>query len=214
MALKLHCSLHCCAQECWQDHIVLRRKRRTSMKVMLGALLGLMLAGVASADTVWTYAGNIMDGSIPAQPSVPSCNCALTGSVTLDANNQATAWDFTDGTHELTQADSTGSFNTSVFGPTAPLFSTWTVNIMSSTWLLHTQFYGSATEATDSSFGMTQSGLALFGYLQGNHGIWTESVAATEPATALLVGLGLAAVGLMRRRKKPRLDTSDWENLG
>jgi hypothetical protein len=184
------------------------------MKVLLGALLGLMLAVAASADTVWTYTGNIMDGSIPAQKPVPSCNCALTGSVTLDASNHATAWDFTDGSHELTQADSTGYFNTSVFGPTAPLFSTWIVFITGADWEMRTVFYGSATESSDSSVGLIAGSLVSFGFEQGNHGFWTESVGATEPTTALLVGLGLAAMGLMRRRKKTRPDTAEWENLG
>lgn len=184
------------------------------MKVMLGALLGLMLAGAASADTVWTYTGNIMDGSSPGQKPGLSCNCALTAFVTLDSNNLPIAWDFTDGTHELTQADSTGYFNTSVFGPTSPLFSTWIVFITGADWEMRTVFYGSATESSDSSVGLTEGGFVSFGSEQVNHGFWMESAAATEPATALLVGLGLAAAGLMRRRKRARLDTSDWENLG
>lgn len=187
------------------------------MKFMLGALLGLMLAGAASADTVWTYTGNIMDGSIPAQKSGPGCNCALAGSVTIAGPVgpflPAVAWDFTDGTHTLTQANSIAVFTASIF-PGAPLFSTWTVNIVGSNWFFHTQFYCSATEATDSSFGMTPDGLALFGFLEGNHGVWTQAVPSIEPATALLVGVGLAVVGLMRRRKKTSLDTSNWENLG
>lgn len=37
---------------------------------------------------------------------------------------------------------------------------------------------------------------------------------AAEPATGLLVGLGLAVVGLMRRRRKKPFEKTVWENLG
>ena len=37
---------------------------------------------------------------------------------------------------------------------------------------------------------------------------------AAEPATGLLVGLGLAVAGLMRRRKKKLVNPTVWENLG
>jgi hypothetical protein len=37
---------------------------------------------------------------------------------------------------------------------------------------------------------------------------------AAEPATGLFLGLGLAVVGLMRRRKKKPFENTVWENLG
>ncbi len=40
------------------------------------------------------------------------------------------------------------------------------------------------------------------------------AVPTAEPATGLLVGLGLAVAGLMRRRRKKSVDSTVWENLG
>lgn len=41
-----------------------------------------------------------------------------------------------------------------------------------------------------------------------------ETAAAAEPATGLLVGLGLAVAGLMRRRNRKPLDNITWHSLG
>jgi hypothetical protein len=48
-------------------------------------------------------------------------------------------------------------------------------------------------------------------FTAGSH---TVAAPAAEPATGLFVGLGLAAFGLMRRRKKKPLENTVWENLG
>jgi MYXO-CTERM domain-containing protein len=45
-------------------------------------------------------------------------------------------------------------------------------------------------------------------------GSYTVTVPAAEPATGLFVGLGLAVVGLMRRRRKKPLENTVWETLG
>lgn len=42
----------------------------------------------------------------------------------------------------------------------------------------------------------------------------TATVPAAEPATGLFVGLGLAVMGLMRRRRKKPFENTVWENLG
>jgi hypothetical protein len=55
------------------------QKVMKAMKAVLGIVLGLMLAGTASADSVWSYAGNTMNG----------CNGAMDGSVTLGADGSA-----------------------------------------------------------------------------------------------------------------------------
>jgi len=47
-----------------------------------------------------------------------------------------------------------------------------------------------------------------------NAGSYTVTVPAAEPATGLFVGLGLAVVGLMRRRRKKPLENTVWEKLG
>jgi PEP-CTERM motif len=172
------------------------------MKILLAIFSLLLFVGTASADSIWTYAGNTMTG----------CNCALDGIVTLDSSGNATAWDFTDGTHVLTQLTSTGFINHSPQTGANP-FQTWTVSIDNGAFLFFSQFVGSAGEATDLSFDdVAQS---EFGFLQGNHGIWTPSltVATPEPATGLLLAGGLLCVGLMRRKSRKRLDSATWDKL-
>jgi hypothetical protein len=156
------------------------------MKSMLFVIFALTLAGTASADSVWTYAGNTMTG----------CNCSLDGSVTLNATGQAIDWDFTDGTHELTQANSSGQvLSTDLFH--LGTFFTWFVSLTDNNGISFlSEFDGSAFEATDAS---SVNG-SLFGFLQGNRGLWTPAVATAEPATGLLLTFGLAFGALMRRR--------------
>jgi hypothetical protein len=170
------------------------------MKILLAIFSLLLFVGTASADSVWTYTGNTMTG----------CNCALDGTVTLDGFGNAIAADFTDGTHDLTLATSTGFIHHSPQTGADP-FMTWTVSLDNGAFSFFSQFTGSAFEATDSSFNdNTQS---LFGLLEGNHGVWNPVLVATpEPATGLLVVSGLLFAGLMRRRRKP-VDSVTWDKL-
>jgi hypothetical protein len=172
------------------------------MKILLAIFSVLVFVGTASADSVWTYTGSTMTG----------CNCALDGSVTLDSSGNATAWDFTDGTHELTQLTSTGFVHHSPQTGANP-FQTWTVSIDNGASLFFSQFTGSAFEATDLSFDDVAG--TKFGFLQGNHGVWTPSstVASPEPATGLLLAGGLLCVGLMRRKRRKPLDSATWDKL-
>lgn len=171
------------------------------MKILLAIFSLLLFVGTASADSVWIYTGNTMAG----------CNCALDGTVTLDSSGNATAWDFTDGTHELTQITSTGFIHHSPQTGVDP-FQTWTVSLDNGAFLLFSQFTGSAFEATDLSF--NDAAQSQFGFLQGDHGVWTAGVIATpEPATGLLVAGGLLLAGLMRRKRKRPLDTATWDKL-
>jgi hypothetical protein len=171
------------------------------MKILLAIFSLLVFVGTASADSVWTYTGNTMTG----------CNCALDGTVTLDSSGNATAWDFTDGTHDLTQATSTGFIHHSPQTGADP-FMMWTVSLDNGAFSFFSQFTGSASEATDSSFNETSQ--TLFGFLQGNRGVWAaETVATPEPATGLLVASGLLFVSLMRRRRRNPLDSATWDKL-
>jgi hypothetical protein len=181
------------------------------MKLVLGILLGLMVAGTALADTTWDYAGNTMNGFIFSQQSFggPNCNCALDGTVTLDASGSAVSWNFTDGTHTLSNLNSTGVINP--FEQSSTPFATWFVSLSGGGTQFFSQFFGSAGEATDFS-AVNGTG---FGYEEGNHGTWSmEPVGAAEPATGLFLGLGLAVMGLMRRRKKKPFENTVWEKLG
>ena len=142
----------------------------------------LLLCPIAKADTIFDYQGGVMSG----------CSCALTGSVTLSADN-VLAYDFTDGTHTLTNLDSTGYLSPlgAFQDPTQPPFSvSWFIHVTSANgWGILIDYYGSAFEATDASGqGVGESPLGAFGYLQGHPGVWTDPPVPTpEPSTGLMV---------------------------
>jgi len=182
------------------------------MKFVLGMLLGLMMAGAASADSIWTYAGNSTSaqGVIFGNP----CGCALSGSADFAPDGSLVSWSFTDGTHTETNTNSSGFINGTPKGNFIPPFEEWALLISGADgWTFRSVMYGSHFEETDGVF--PNGGGAGFLYVQGNQGTWTlETVGAAEPATGLFVGLGLAVVALMRRRRKKSLDNTVWEKLG
>ena len=161
------------------------------MKFVLGMLLVLACSVTASADSVWTYTGNSI--SSPGVVGMPNpCGCAISGTVTLDAAGDATAWDFTDGTHTLTQANSTGLIESHSSSSTV-LFSTWEISLSSSNVSFFSGFTGSGFEATDS---VLAAG-SLYLFEQGNRGKWTETVATPEPGTGVLIACGALLFGLL-----------------
>lgn len=181
------------------------------MKVLLGMVLSLGLAGIASADSVWTYTGNIMDGSSYQLGKLADCGCALSGTVTLDSNYSPESWSFTDGTHTLDNSDSTISLNPFYFGSAGinPPFLRWNLDVTGLGIQFHSAKYIDPTYYVDFS---AVSGV-LFGHNAENAGTWVDPVPSAEPATGLLVGLSLAIAGLVRRRKKKPLQSTVWENL-
>ena len=50
--------------------------------------------------------------------------------------------------------------------------------------------------------------------LHTEKGAWSDLEIAAEPATGILVALGLVCAGLMRPKKKRSKDPTVWENLG
>jgi hypothetical protein len=160
-----------------------RRTQEIKMKIkLLLAILALaVLAGTASADTVWTYQGNSSSTQlllgIPANP----CGCALSGFVDVTTG----AYSFTDGTHTLTNANSTGVIDPPTSIGTLML---WEVNLTGLDWQIISDDAGSASEQTDVD---SPIGGSAFLYVQGNPGTWTGSVATPEPGTLALLAVGL-----------------------
>jgi hypothetical protein len=187
----------------------------------------LLIPALAKSDTVWTYTGNTMhlgQFSDPAFLQSGGCGCAIDGTFTLTTDTfssqtqtrewgSPTAWNFTDGTHTLTNANSTAAIElTQLAG--GPLL--WNISIFNSNWILFSQFIGSGFESQDTSgkFGNSMfSPAGNFGYLEGDRGTLMESVSlgdgdhdgddpksTPEPGTLALLGVGL--VGLLARKAK------------
>lgn len=149
------------------------------MKTILATLALAFLSCTASADSLWTYTGNTMAG----------CSCSLDGSVTLGADGSALSWDFTDGTHELTNLNSTGGIDAFYLlsNQSGTPFRDWAISLTDAFgWQIRSVNYGSAFEAGDSS-GMSGE--------QGNPGVWVDPPVSTpEPRTIVLLGAGLLLV--------------------
>jgi PEP-CTERM motif len=185
------------------------------MKILLATLALALVAGTASADTLWTYIGNatsdpFIQNFYPSSFQNP-CACALDGAVTLasivpsanyfdEHSVTPLAYSFTVNGFTFTQNNSTASFLFSFIDGQVALW-----HISGST--LGGQFFQSYSydlfEATDSGPGM---------YEQGNRGTWTGGPVATpEPGTFALLGLGLLALA-SRGRKRAKV-SSVWEPL-
>jgi hypothetical protein len=169
------------------------------MKILLAIFSLLVFVGTASADSFWTYTGKAMTG----------CNCSLDGTVKLDSLGNATSWDFTDGTHSLTDANSSGAIHPPGTDPNQFFPTAWFVDLSGVGLFIHSQFDGSAFESNDSF-----SGPGFAEAEQGNPGVWTSKMVTTpEPATGLLVASGLLFVGIMRRKRRKYLDSATWDKL-
>jgi PEP-CTERM motif len=157
------------------------------MKTFVVSLILACLGVTASADTVWTYTGNLRSNNIvvgiPGGFNNP-CACALTGSVTFDDAGNVVAWDFTGGILTLTNLNSSGQFG---FLFSDGTISHWDILLagLPAEFFIRTEFNGSITHAIDFSTGGVN--------VLGNPGTWVES-SVPEPSTLVLLGIGLAGL--------------------
>lgn len=178
------------------------------MKTLLIAALLLASTCAARADSIWNYQGNLMSG----------CNCALSGTVTLDSNNLATSWDFTDGKHDLNSTNSVAhiwaAFRYDIWNPppafTGQPFASWLISIATPQGgTFHSEFDPNGPLPGDQ-IGSDVNGLEawdsasfpnLFGIEVGNRGTWTDPVSTPEPSTLGLLMFGLIGLSRLRPRK-------------
>jgi hypothetical protein len=191
----------------------------SQLKTLFAILMLALLASSASADTVWTYQGNVNNyggmffnpgpgGVAPPGDELPNpCNCALTGQVALDNNNNAISWSFTAAGENWTSANSTGSINPvlTIGSPVVP-FVLWGIELTNN--LGQTMISQFSTFSMLSARDSTEDGNLM---VLGDPGKWTEVPMPTpEPSTLALLTVGLAGVLARKRwqagRKAPCLD--------
>ena len=174
-----------------------------AIKFVLGTVTGLMLVGTASGDSVWNSAGK----------GPQCCQLILKGSSALGARRSHAVWEFAGGPPALTGLNTVASQNGLrpfwIAASNTPVFRLWIADTETTSG-----GNSNALAQLDSSDFESQEpgdGPAL---RQSKKGLWSDLEIATEPATGILVALGLMCAGLLRPRKKRPKDPTVWENLG
>jgi hypothetical protein len=171
----------------------------------------LFLPGLAKADSVWSFVGEMTDPGTWRLGITSPCQCNLDGTVLFDDNFEVLAYSFTDGTHTLNQNDSTIVFQYNpVSGVSAfpftvanqknlPPLSSWQVGITGADVSFQAIYEGPDMGAININASYLDN--KIFGWGQPNsgpNGAWTEigTVNTPESGSMLLLGAGLTALVL------------------
>jgi hypothetical protein len=173
------------------------------MKFVLGTVTGLMLVGIASGDSVWNSAGK----------APRCCQLMYKGSSALGARRSHAVWEFAGGAPALTGLNSVASQNGLrpfwTAASNTPLFRLW----IADTGATSGGNSNTLAQLDSSDFDNHEPGDGPV-LQQSKKGLWSDLEIATEPATGILVALGLMCAGLLRPKKKRPKDPTIWENLG
>ena len=162
----------------------------------------LFIPALAKADSVWTYQGN------SPEPNGPGEGFTLTGTVLLNNNDQALAWNFVAGPDVFTNFNSTGSINPFACISCTKPFTYWNIVLNIPTggpfdMGTHLISYSDGPGVHSYSNGISALDIAwnndgTFGQVVValNPGLWTEVVATPEPGALALLGVGLTALAL------------------
>ncbi len=159
---------------------------------IIGAML--FLPALTRADSVWQYLGNAV-----GTQNQGSEGFALTGTVLLNSNDQAIAWNFVAGPDIFNNFNSAGTINPfacTSCGSQAP-FASWYILlglVDPNGGPIHEGGYLYSTPNVDQA--SDHDGSAGQVYVVGNPGVWTEVVATPEPSSVFLLVAGLAALAM------------------
>jgi hypothetical protein len=190
--------------------------KRLGMKVLLGMFVVVLFAGVSTCRADSYLAVNMLPTTFDLQPDQPGISAIETVGATFK-------WDVTTGVLSDFQVTAQGPWAVGMFTPEFVRADGTHINFFNlvdaagNIFQFNPGNHGGfipplpaipGTYNTDLWFGCASHCGADFTI---GKAIITPTA---EPATGLLVGLGLAVVGLMRRRRKKLVDPMVWEKLG
>jgi hypothetical protein len=186
------------------------------MKVLLGMVVVMLLAGASTCRADSFLSVNFLPTTFDLEPDRSGVSAFETVGATFK-------WDITTGVLSDFQVTAEGPWSPGSFTPGLIMADGTHINFINlvdaagNIFQFNPGNHGGAIPPLPAIPGTYETDL-WFGCAshcgQDFMGGTAVITAAAEPATGLLVGLGLAVAGLMRRRRKKVVDPAVWENLG
>jgi hypothetical protein len=185
------------------------------MKALLGMFAVILFAGVSTCRADSFLSVNMLPTTFELQPDRPGVSLFETVGVTFK-------WDLTTGVLSDFQVTAQGPFAVGTFSPALIRVDSTAIRFIDLVDTAGNIFqFNPGNHAglipplpTIPGTYRTDLFFSCASHCGEDFKIGTAVVTAAEPATGLFVGLGLAIVGLMRRRRKKPLQNTVWEKLG